>query len=529
MDKYKKRVIQDCTKAVAPTVLFNVIDIMFGSLLTVYIATVLAKFTDAVFKLDFSYGIANFKELLICILILLFIMPIFGTIKEVLLFSNSLKHDRMIYGRYLDKKYREAKFFEEGELQYRLEQDAIDLRCSWLDLVTQYISIPIILCYLLYNSFSISVLYTILIFLISAFRLLVPIATRKLNSRYDKEKREYQTQVRSYETEIMSQPHIVKLYGLTFALMNRLNTAFFDYFHKIYKKSIKFTIVSNNISSMLDTFCTLMILLVGAVMTSNQIISAGEMVAMLGFNSVSNTLLSNITAVIRDTPIFGTIVDRMTVFYKDEEYTAGESISEMKNIEVKNLSFSYGDKETFSNVSFTINKGDKVAVCGHNGSGKSTLIKVLCGLLKGYKGNILINGQELSSFAICDWYKIFAYTEQDSYLFSGTIRENIHLGNLNATEAELNNIIQEVGIEYLADRQYFPGNNKLSGGEKQKISIARALIKNTPILIMDEPSNNLDSNTIDWLNAFIINSSKTIIFVSHDDKILKYANFCVCL
>ena len=114
-------------------------------------------------------------------------------------------------------------------------------------------------------------------------------------------------------------------------------------------------------------------------------------------------------------------------------------------------------------------------------------------------------------------------------MFSGTIRENIRLGNLNATDAELDKVIKDVGLEYLAERQFLSEDNKLSGGEKQKISIARALLKNTPILIMDEPSNNLDTDTIGWLNSFILNSSKTVIFVSHDDSVLKCADFSVKL
>ncbi len=86
-----------------------------------------------------------------------------------------------------------------------------------------------------------------------------------------------------------------------------------------------------------------------------------------------------------------------------------------------------------------------------------------------------------------------------------------------------------MGIDYLVHREISMNNHELSGGEKQKISIARALMKRTPILIMDEPSNNLDKDTVKWLQNFIKKSPKTIIFVSHDAELLSCADDMVCL
>lgn len=529
MNTYKKQVVSDCAKAIAPALLFKLIESVAGSVVLVYTASVLGKFTNAVFNLDFSYGIANFRELLLCVLITLFGMPIFGTIAEILLFTNSLKHDRMVYGRYLNKTFHEATMFADGELQYRLEQDAIDLRCAWLDLATKYVSIPIILIYLLHHCLRISFAYTLIIFLVSAIKYIIPIVIKNLKVKYDKETREYENLVREYEVEMMEQPHRVKLYGLSGPLSERLDQAYQNYFRNVFTKSSKCTIVANNISNVLDTFCTVLILIVGTLMIAGGVITAGDMVAMFVFYSIFNTLTVSITSVIQNAPIFGTIAERMIVFYKDQEEDFGESVSAVKHIVVSDLGFAYDEKRTLENVNFEIREGDKIAISGSNGSGKSTLIKLLCGVLKGYSGHIIINGRELSEISIKSWYCNIAYTEQDPYIFAGSIRENIHLGNLNASECELDEVIQEMGIEYLVHRDISMDNHELSGGEKQKISIARALIKRTPMLIMDEPSNNLDKDTVKWLQDFIKKSSKTIIFVSHDPELLSCADYTVCL
>ena len=529
MNTYKKRVVRDCMTAVFPSVVFNVLDAVIGALLIVYTSSILAKFADAIFERNMEYGMKNFGVLMLCILISLFVMPLFGTIKEILLFDNSLKHDRMIYGRYLNKKFKEAQRFTEGEVQYRLEQDSIDLRCMWLELVTKCIATPIILGYLLYHTIRISLLYTLIIFLVSAIKLLIPIVTKRLNAKYDKEVREYHTKVRSYEFEVLDQPYKVKMYGLTSPLLQRFDQVYWNFFRDTLKKSIRLSTISSNISGILDTFCTILILLSGAILVAKGEMTAGGIAAAFGFLSIFNTLFGNISSLIRNFPIFSTLVERLTVFYTDEEDASGVQVSSLHKITAEELSFSYGEKMVLQHVNFSIHQGNKVAVCGQNGSGKSTLIKLLCGLLKDYSGHIKIDAQELSGLSANSWYNCIAYAEQDPYMFPMSIRENIKIGNLKASDEELDEIIRTLEMEYLVDRDTHTESPKLSGGEKQKVSLARALLKNTPIIIMDEPTNNLDQDSVMWLRNFIINSPKTIIFVSHDSYLLSCADYAICL
>lgn len=529
MKTYKKRVVRDCAAAVFPSAVCNVLDAVIGALLTVYISSVLAGFANAVFEMDIAYGMSNFGIILICVLISLFVMPLFGTMKEILLTENSLKHDRMIYGRYLNKKFKEARQFDEGEIQYRLEDDAIDLRCMWQDLVTKFIATPIILGYLLYHSIQISPLYTVIIFGVSAVKLAVPLVTKKLNAKYDKEVREYQAQVRACEFEVLDQPHKAAMYGLTSPLLERFDRMYMRCFRESLRKRIRLSAVTSNLSGMLNTSCTIVILLFGAVLVANGKMTAGSIAAAFGFLSVFDLLFGNISFLIGNVPVFDTLVDRLSVFYTDEEDASGVQVHSFNEITAGNLSFSYDEKPVFQNVNFTVHPGDKVAVCGANGSGKSTLIKVLCGLLKDYSGQIKIDGQELSEISAFSWYDCIAYTEQEPYIFPMSIRENIRIGNLKASDAELDGVIRALEIERLAGRFSETEIQQLSGGEKQKISIARALLKNTPLIIMDEPNNNLDKESLSWLKSFIEQSRKTIIFVSHDDGIVSCADYTINL
>lgn len=262
-------------------------------------------------------------------------------------------------------------------------------------------------------------------------------------------------------------------------------------------KRIRCKAITDNISSFLKSSSVVIIMLIGAVMVANGSISAGSVAAMMGYFSVFDSIIKDISFIIRKIPIIKNVSERMIVLYSDIEDLTGKEIYESSNIEADNLSYAYTDKPVFSNINFNIPAGSKTAICGENGSGKSTLINIISGLIKGYSGSLKINGVELKEAAIGTWRNMFAYAMQDLYLFEGTVKENIHLGRLTASEEEVKAVMHYVGIDHLASRTVSMDMNDLSGGEKQKISVARALLKNTPILILDEPSNNLDSDSME--------------------------------
>ena len=169
----------------------------------------------------------------------------------------------------------------------------------------------------------------------------------------------------------------------------------------------------------------------------------------------------------------------------------------------------------------------KTVIVGENGCGKSTLMKLLCGLITGYRGSIRFggeNGTELYLVAPDVHRGHIAYVPQDPYLFKGTVFENVRLGKLDASDDEVLAVISKIGIEGLADREIGYGGNDLSGGERQKIAIARALIKDADIIFMDEPGNNLDKETLEWLCDFIRSCDRTLVYISHTDKLTAAAD-----
>ena len=169
------------------------------------------------------------------------------------------------------------------------------------------------------------------------------------------------------------------------------------------------------------------------------------------------------------------------------------------SIEVKNLSFSYGQKRILHDVSFTAHKGEVLSILGPNGAGKSALFRCVLGLLPGYSGVVLVNGEDMRSLSVREAARQIAYIPQSSHsVFQYSVLDIVLMGRTNHTSIFRNpgktdeqaclRALEKVGIEHLADRCF----HKLSGGEQQLVLIARALAQDAPVLMLDEPTANLD-------------------------------------
>ena len=171
-------------------------------------------------------------------------------------------------------------------------------------------------------------------------------------------------------------------------------------------------------------------------------------------------------------------------------------------IEFKNLTFSYEKQEVLKDINFSIGKGKVVALVGQSGSGKSTLADLLARFYDINKGEILIDNNNIKEIALDDLRSLMGIVSQDSILFNDTIFNNIRLGNVNASEHEVKEAAKIANAhEFIkATENGYSTNigdsgNKLSGGQKQRLSIARAILKNPEILILDEATSSLDTES----------------------------------
>lgn len=235
--------------------------------------------------------------------------------------------------------------------------------------------------------------------------------------------------------------------------------------------------------------------------------------------------LSNLSSNLLQTLASGERV--LSLLAEEPELKDVESAVDLKEvscIDVENVNFAYGEEQILSDVSLSVKKGEILGIHGRSGSGKSTLLKLLMRFYDPKSGSIKINGETLPNINTCSLRDNMAYITQQTYIFNETIEENIRLACRDATLEEIMEAAKKASIHdfilslpqgYQTKMTELGGN--LSDGEKQRIGIARAFLHNAPIILLDEPTSNLDSlNEAMILKSLLdVKAEKLIILVSH--------------
>ena len=222
----------------------------------------------------------------------------------------------------------------------------------------------------------------------------------------------------------------------------------------------------------------------------------------------------------------GTVISQVTDILTAPELSRPETDGETprgNTVELHDVHFGYGETEVLHGIDLTFREGTVNALVGPSGSGKSTIAKLIASFWDVGSGSILVGGADIRSISAEHYHKLVAYVSQDNFLFDNTVRENIRMGRPDATDAEVEQAAKDcgcyefiIGLENGFDTQVGSGGH-LSGGEKQRISIARAMLKNAPIVILDEATAYTDPE-----NEAIIQESvarlvrgKTLIVIAH--------------
>ena len=203
---------------------------------------------------------------------------------------------------------------------------------------------------------------------------------------------------------------------------------------------------------------------------------------------------------------------------------------EVETLEFRNVTFTYpkAEKPVLSNVSFSVHKGEKISIVGLNGAGKSTLVKLICRMYQADSGEILVNGRNIYDYDYLSYMNLISAVFQDYKLFNFSIEENISCRETGADENRVNYLVEQVGMKEKIDelpegiasrfgKEYDEEGVELSGGQGQKIAIARALYKKASMVILDEPASALDpiaeAEIYEKFNSLV--EDKTAIYISH--------------
>ena len=415
-------------------------------------------------------------------------------------------------GKYISILYNDLKIIEDSLLN------------NIFQVISSFISFTISIIFL----FSISP--TIVIF-ISIFGTLGFVIPNALSKKLVVERNNFSNNlenITSVTKDLFSGFEVIK----GFNIAHKINPVFKNSSTAVESSKKKCSILESIIKGFSLSFSVtiyLGVLILGGYLMNKGEISVGTAIIIIQLSTHIVGPVKTSISLINQIKSVSLIVDKIDEILCD----SSEEIEDLslekfgKSIEIKNLNFSYSDeRQALNNINLTFEKNKKYAIVGESGSGKSTLTKLLMRYYKNYNGEILIDNKNLQKILSHDLYKNISMIQQNVFMFDDSIKENIKL-YADYSDDEILEVCGRSGLSNLIsilpngiNSLVGENGNKLSGGEKQRIAIARSLINDTKILILDESTSALDNETAYNLETSLLSiNDLTLVVVTH--KLIK--------
>ncbi|MGN1394113.1 MAG: ABC transporter ATP-binding protein [Succinivibrionaceae bacterium] len=384
-----------------------------------------------------------------------------------------------------------------------------------------------LVCVLIYTSWQLSIIAIgVLLVLVLPLKIV-----RKKIKKITTKTVEESTSILTLYNETSSGYKIIKSYNLQNSMKDKFEFSA-NYLFKLGIKLIKETNWLSPVMHIVAAIGVAIVIMFGGKLIVTNTITSGDFVSFIAalimlytpLKAIGNNYINVQKSILAIDRIF-----EIFAINTVEEKESAKNLKTLNNfsntIEFKNVEFSYDStRKILNGISFTAKKGESIAFVGNSGGGKSTICALLPRLYEINSGEILIDDQNINNFSISSLRSQISYVFQDNFLFSGTLRDNIIMGNFNATEEDINKALKSACLSELVESlenglDTFIGENGvlLSGGQKQRVAIARAFIKNAPIVILDEATSALDNKSELVVQEALENLMKdrTVFIIAH--------------
>ena len=313
----------------------------------------------------------------------------------------------------------------------------------------------------------------------------------------------------------------IKNYSIEHVIMQKFNAINAEVEDSKFKYDCSLSL-ADSIGSLLTWFTTIIVIGAGLIMVSKGEILIGTVIASQAFSEELAAPLQGIIENVNSIKSVKSITEKIKALTSDD-VQEGNSVASIHtavgheiNIEFRNLTVSFDNRNIIDNFSFNFQQGGKYLIIGKNGSGKSSIFKALKKRFRSYKGQIFVNGVELSSFTNEELSDLVSYLNENVSIFSGSIEENVMFGR-RVSKEQYNNAIRDAHVELNAKRYVGEDGFNISSGEQRKIEIARTLISPAKFIIFDEVISTLDIETAYDIEKMALNyDDKTVVFISHN-------------
>jgi ATP-binding cassette subfamily B protein len=528
---------------------------------TTIIAQIFSLFTPKLISKSFK-AIENFakqadsntaiiqKELIHNILLIIATTIIAGFLtflmrQTLIVMSRHIEFDlkNEVFRQYENLSQNFYKQNRTGDLMNRISEDVGKVRMyvgpAVMYTINTFIRFTIVIIYM-YNVSPRLTLYALLplpILSYAIFKLSSEINTRSTVFQ------QYLSKISSFTQEVFSGIRVIKAYSLEKQYQKNLA----DLSEESKTKSLHLAKVQSLFGPLMLALIgvsNLVVIYFGGMMYINGTIDSigtiAEFILYINMLTWPVASLGWISSMVQEAEASQKRINEFLKIQPDIQNNSADKIDIEGKIEFKNVSFEYDDTHitALRNVSFTINKGETLAILGKTGAGKSSIVSLISRIYDVTSGEILIDGKNIKNVNLSDLRNSISIVPQDAFLFSDSIRNNIKFGKENASDIEVENaakqaVVHDNIVQFNKEYDTVLGERgiTISGGQKQRISIARALIKDAPILLLDDCLSAVDTETEETIlnNLLSYCKDKTTIIVSHRVSSAKNADKIVII
>lgn len=505
----KNEIRRDGLKCYFTPVLVRIFSDFSGLALPTVTAMLIGGMTDSLLALDMTAISAQLIPFCLAMVLSVLLVPLLGLWENILLTKRGFSYDTFLMGRFMEKPLADIQRIDSGTVTQRLMEDSISFSFQLLWIYSRPVIllgyVGVLACLVVFGGYHWG--YCLILVLLSGSKLLRTSLRSRQKAVLKRKTSEYAESRRSLQQELGDAKDFVRSFSLENFTLNRFQERFSLYESTTGTEKSRF----DAWEAVLDFLCSygveLLAVLLGAAFAAVGRLTFGAVLGgylLLPAISQAWEFGAELVSALREEP---ETLARLAVFYGEQEPNVGGPVSEIVGHRV---SFRYpgSDKDILCNVDFSVSSIENQTFSGENGSGKSTLLSLIAGLYPPDTGAITDKiGNPLS---LASQRRSVSLLEQEGAIFSGTAAENLFSEDLYRAEK----LLTQLGFEKSMDHRVEPEGKNLSPGERKKLLIARALLKDAPILALDEPLNHLDSIGEQAL-CDLLRDRKGILLVSH--------------
>ncbi len=484
-------------------------------------------------------------KILLTILILYIISALFNYLQGIIMAKISQKYAKDLRSK-VDKKVNKLplKYFDKkthGEVLSLVTNDIDTISMNLNRSATELITCIVMVIGILIMMFSINFTMTIVTLVILPISLIITSTIMKKSQHHFVNQQDRLAIVNGKVEEMLSGQNIIKSFNAENKMMKDFEESTNELCESAWKSNFLGGLM-HPIMKLVGNLGYVVVAIMGGIYVIEGKITVGNIQSFITYTKNFTNPIANLASIMTELQGMVAACERVFEFLNEKEEEPIKNKVELKNVRgnvvFKNVTFGYDDKIIINNFSTHVTSGKKIAIVGPTGAGKTTLVKLLMRFYDTNSGEILVDGVNIKNVDRGELRKQFGMVLQDTWLFSGTIMENLRYGRLDATDREVIDAAKMAHVHHFI--QTLPDGynmilnedtDNISGGQKQLLTIARAILANPKILILDEATSSVDTRTEILIQKAMdeLMKNKTSFIIAHRLSTIKNADLILVL